>query len=202
MQARDYYLEKVFPELRLPLAEKYPLVSLEECAGLRALGQHPLLMLVALTGTGKSTTLELLQNRLGTDCADVIPSRRELTDWILIPLAQALADEPLAQVPDRVQRFAITRRFREVKSRVAWRLFSPGYTCQTRRGDHYYPRAFGDPMRLPTPSMQLCALADRRIDAESFDTIAPLEQPECGIRPSGWDSGPVLLTARNAGGGG
>ena len=95
MQARDYYLEKVFPKLRLPLAEKYPLVSLEECAGLRALGQHPLLMLVALTGTGKSTTLELLQRRLGTGCADVIPSRRELTDWILIPLAQALADEPL-----------------------------------------------------------------------------------------------------------
>lgn len=120
MRAREYFLREVYPKLRLPLAEKYQLVSLFDGAGRHPLAEHPLLMLVALTGTGKSTTLELLRGQLDVSGADVLPSRRELTDWILFPLAQSLADEPLAPVSDRVNRFAITRRFaRQVEGGMA-----------------------------------------------------------------------------------
>ena len=124
MSARDFFLREVYPELSLPLAEMYPLVSLAEGARQHSLGQHPVLMLVALSGTGKSTALELLRGRLGLAGAEVIPTRRELTDWVLFPLAQALADEPIAPVTDRVRRFAITRRFaRQVEGGMA-ALFS------------------------------------------------------------------------------
>lgn len=110
MSAREYFLREVHPKLVLPLTEKYPSVSLFERAGRHPLGKHRLLMLVALTGTGKTTALDLLRQRMGAG-SDVLPSRRELTDWVLFPLAQALADEPIAPVSDRVQRFTITRRF-------------------------------------------------------------------------------------------
>ncbi len=111
MSVRDYYLHTVYPTLSLPLAEKYPLARLTGGTGWHSLSEHRLILLVALTGTGKSTALERLRRRLGHGRADVIPSRRELTDWILIPLAQALADEEAEAVTDRVERFAITRRF-------------------------------------------------------------------------------------------
>ena len=110
MQAREYFLRELYPKLSLPLAEKYPLVSLLARDGWHPLGEHPLLMLVALTGTGKTTTLELLGRRIGVE-TNVLPSRRELTDWVLFPLAQALTDEPIEPVTDRVRRFETTRRF-------------------------------------------------------------------------------------------
>lgn len=110
MQVRQFFLSEVYKNLKLPLAERYPLVRLSPGVGSHALAEHKLLMLVALTGTGKSTALDLLRRRLGLS-DHILPSRRELTDWVLFPLAQALADEPIAPVRDRVQRFAITRRF-------------------------------------------------------------------------------------------
>ena len=113
MDWREYYLREVAPRLDLPLAEKYPLVSLAGRQGFRPLGEHDLLMLVALTGTGKSTTLEILRARGGVFATDVIPSRRELADWIAIPVAQALAGEPFEPIRDRSRRFAFTRRFAE-----------------------------------------------------------------------------------------
>lgn len=113
MDWRDYYLRKVSPRLDLPLSKKYPLVSLVGGDGFRPLGEQALLMLVALTGTGKSTTLDQLRARLGGAGMDVIPTRRELADWIAIPMAQALADEPLEPIRDRKWRFAYTRRFAE-----------------------------------------------------------------------------------------
>ncbi|MCY3779548.1 MAG: hypothetical protein OXG78_04490 [Chloroflexi bacterium] len=133
MQARDFFLREVYPKLSLPLAENYPLVSLFEGAGRHPLEEHPLLMLVALTGTGKTTALELLRRRLGLASAEVIPSRRELTDWVLFPLAQALADEPIAPVTDRVKRFAMTRRFaRQVEGGMA-AIFSWLYLADEMR---------------------------------------------------------------------
>ena len=113
MDWRDYYLREVRPRLELPLAQKYPHVSLAGGDGIRPLGDCALLMLVALTGTGKSTALDRLRARLGGTGMDVIPTRRELADWIAIPMAQALADEPLEMVRDRALRFACTRRFAE-----------------------------------------------------------------------------------------
>lgn len=111
MNWREYYLREVYPRLELPLAEKYPLASLIEGDGWAPLGCQALLMLVALTGTGKSTTLSRLRARRADLGAGSIPTRRELADWIAIPLAQALAREPLERVSDRRERFAYTRRF-------------------------------------------------------------------------------------------
>lgn len=108
---REFYLREVYPRLDIPLAEKYPTASLSPRAGFRPLGDQALLMLVALTGTGKSTTLKRLRPRLGG--ANVIPSRREVADWIAIPTAQTLAGEPLIPLPDRRLRFAYTRNFAE-----------------------------------------------------------------------------------------
>ncbi|MCY3834503.1 MAG: hypothetical protein OXG85_15935 [Chloroflexi bacterium] len=111
MNWREYYLREVYPCLDLRLAEKYPLVSLIEGDGRKPLGCQALVMLVALTGTGKSTTLDRLRARRADIGAGSIPTRRELADWIAIPLAQALAGEPLARARDRRKRFAHTRRF-------------------------------------------------------------------------------------------
>ena len=88
MDAKAYYLLEVYSQLNLPLAETYPLVSLVDGEGSHSIGQHPMLMLVALTGAGKSTTLHHLRNWHSDFGADVIPSRREVADWITIPLAQ------------------------------------------------------------------------------------------------------------------
>lgn len=113
MDAKRYYLREVYPLLELPLAHKYPLVSLIDGAGCHSLGEHAVLMLVALTGAGKSTTLDHLRRRFSDFGAGVIPSRREVADWIAIPLAQHWVGEPLAPQPDRVKRFALTKRFAE-----------------------------------------------------------------------------------------
>ena len=113
MDWRDYYLREVHPRLDLPLAEKYPLASLAPRGRTSPLGERALLMLVALTGTGKSTTLDILRARLGGSGLGLIPSRRELADWVAIPMAQALAGEPIEPIRDRGRRFGYTRRFAE-----------------------------------------------------------------------------------------
>ena len=113
MDWREYYLREVYPGLDIPLAEKYPRASLLPRAGFRPLGDCALLMLVALTGTGKSTTLKLLRQSLGGGSSTVIPSRREIADWIAIPAAQTLASEPIVPAHDRRLRFAYTRKFAE-----------------------------------------------------------------------------------------
>lgn len=111
MDWRAFYLREVYPRLDIPLAEQYPLVRLVARAGFRPLGDQALLMLVALTGTGKSTTLDLLRARSGEIGTGLMPSRREIADWIVIPTAQALAGEPIVPVTDRRLRFAYTGRF-------------------------------------------------------------------------------------------
>jgi hypothetical protein len=71
-------------------------------------------MLVGLTGTGKSTTLDALdrlRHQGETAYCDEIPNRREVADWIIIPCAQAAASEVIRPVKDRAERFALTRRF-------------------------------------------------------------------------------------------
>ncbi len=134
MRARENYLRELYTGLTLPMAERYPLVSINGGAGWRPMGEHRLLMLAALTGTGKSSALGCLKRRLGRGPGDTLPSRRELTDWILFPLAQALANEPIAPVRDRVQRFAVTRRFAgQVEGGMA-AIFSWLYVHDTARG--------------------------------------------------------------------
>ena len=113
MNAREIYLRDVYPRLMPPLTERYPLVSIKPQPGRKPLGGHALLMVVALTGTGKSTALDILSRRLGGRGFGIIPTRREVADWIAIPLAQHWSGDALAPAPDRVKRFAYTRRFAE-----------------------------------------------------------------------------------------
>ncbi len=111
LPGKRYYLSEVYPRLSLPLSDAYPLVRLEKAAGYHPLGSHPLLMLVALTGTGKSTTLACLRRILGPSGLGLIPSRRELADWIALPMMQTLNGEEMLPVADRPRRFAYTRSF-------------------------------------------------------------------------------------------
>ncbi len=111
MDARGIYFRDVYPRLKPPVTERYPLVSLRPGPGRTPLCKHKLLMVVALTGTGKSTALDILSRRLGGGGLGVIPARREVADWIAIPLAQHWSGHALAPAADRVQRFAYTRRF-------------------------------------------------------------------------------------------
>ncbi len=111
MDARQTYLQEVYPRLMPPLSERYPLVSLKPQPGRKPLGEQRLLMLVALTGTGKSTALDIVSRRLDGDGLGVIPTRREVADWIAIPLAQNWVGDALAPTPDRVKRFEYTRLF-------------------------------------------------------------------------------------------
>ncbi len=111
MNAREIYLRDVYPRLKPPVTERYPLVSLEPGPGRKPLGEQALLMVVALTGTGKSTALDIVNWRLGGGGLGLIPARREVADWIAIPLAQHWAGAALTPTSDRVQRFTYTRRF-------------------------------------------------------------------------------------------
>lgn len=116
MKRRDFYLEHVYPKLNLTLTDQYPQVSLMPTGGYHTLAEHKVLMLVALTGTGKTTTLEQLARIAGTHVPirqPVIPTRREVADWIAIPTAQVILGEPIQPVRDRVKRFHYTRTFAE-----------------------------------------------------------------------------------------
>ncbi|MCY3864992.1 MAG: hypothetical protein OXG68_06080 [Chloroflexi bacterium] len=189
MDWRDYYLREVRPGLELPMAQKYPHVSLVGGDGFRPLGECALLMLVALTGTGKSTALDQLRARLGGAGLDVIPTRRELADWIAIPMAQALADEPLDLVRDRARRFACTRRFAEqapggLAAAFSWLrladscdglLFSEGIrgANEIRYALDHFPRWQIVELTLP-PLTRLRRLSGRREDFDRAGGTADL----------------------------
>lgn len=70
-----------------------------------------LLLLVGLTGAGKSTALAALASAVPG--LSLLPDRRSLTDDVLLPEAQRLEGAPVAPVRDRVERFRLTARFRE-----------------------------------------------------------------------------------------
>ena len=183
MDWRDYYLREVHPKLDIPLAEKYPLASLWPSAGFRPLGDQALLMLVALTGTGKSTTLKLLRQRLDGCSSAAIPSRREIADWIAIPTAQTLAGEPIIPVPDRRLRFAYTRAFAEqaqggMATAFSWLYFADEFDglllSEGIRGEseicyalRHFPRWQIVELSL-NPLLRLRRLSGRR---EAFDRV-------------------------------
>jgi hypothetical protein len=80
-------------------------------AGWRSLATAPLLILVGVTGVGKSTLLENLAQR--GPAFYRLPDRRELTDRLIIATMQAADGRPVAPVTDRKARFEYTRRYRE-----------------------------------------------------------------------------------------
>ena len=74
--------------------------------------QSSLLIFVGVTGVGKSTTLEMLREQ-GVSLT-LLPDRRLLTDQLIIGFLQRQAGETPGLVVDRAERFAITRRYREL----------------------------------------------------------------------------------------
>src|SRR5690606_36730519 len=110
--------ETVWPQIRADakamFQARYPNVRLHNAPEFVPLSQVQVCMVVGLTGTGKTTTLNALadlQHSGGTRYCDDIPERRELADLVIIPAAQVAAGEPVQPVRDREQRFELTRRF-------------------------------------------------------------------------------------------
>lgn len=80
-------------------------------AGWECVADRPLLVIVGVTGVGKSTALQAVQEA-GFEY-HMLPDRRDLTDRLIIPSVQAARGEAPAPVRDRKQRFEYTRAFRE-----------------------------------------------------------------------------------------
>ena len=80
-------------------------------AGWRAISTQPLLILVGVTGVGKSTTLAHLQQ--SPLRFSLLPDRRELTDQLIIGYLQTVDGLPVQPVTDRRERFAYTRRYHQ-----------------------------------------------------------------------------------------
>ena len=72
-------------------------------AGWRSMADSEVLVLVGVTGAGKSTAIAAMDER--KVAYSLLPDRRVVTDRVIIPLYES---EP---VFDRVRRFAITQRF-------------------------------------------------------------------------------------------
>jgi hypothetical protein len=115
---QDFYTDEVFPHLpavlKTQIQERYPNVSLSSQPGFTLLSEVPVLMLVALTATGKSTTLEQLakMREVGQlHYRDDILTRRELADYVIIPTAQVIGGEDVKPVTGREERFEYTRKF-------------------------------------------------------------------------------------------
>lgn len=70
-----------------------------------------LYILMGLTGVGKSTAVAALFDA-GVEMT-LLPNRRQLTDEIIIPAVQKAQGEAPYPVNDRLQRFALTRTYRE-----------------------------------------------------------------------------------------
>lgn len=74
------------------------------------LTELPLIIMVGLTGVGKTTALTQL-DELGMNFT-LLPNRRVLADEVIISSLQKEAGEPPHPVTDRVQRFDYTARYR------------------------------------------------------------------------------------------
>lgn len=101
-----------------------------------ALADASLVILVGLTGVGKSTTLTALEAQGVT--FSLLPNRRTLTDDILIPAVQQADGLPRQTITDRVARFQYTARYRE--------LYPGGMA-------HALSRLAIDPQLMPVPRL-------------------------------------------------
>jgi hypothetical protein len=97
----------------LPFQQISPHLAIGSYAepGWRAIHSLPLLVLVGVTGVGKSTLLAELAQHVPEHL--LLPDRRQLTDELIISAMQAAGGLPIEPVNDRGLRFAFTRRYRE-----------------------------------------------------------------------------------------
>ena len=134
----------------------------------RPLAACPLMILVGVTGVGKSTVLAHLAE-FGLDYA-LLPDRRVLTDRLIISAMQAQEGGPIQPVTDRGLRFDYTRRYREQYRggmAHAWRVsVSPvlaGVCCRsTGRGITRCNMAAQLEARRHRSARRVAALAGRR----------------------------------------
>lgn len=71
----------------------------------------PVLILVGVTGVGKSTAVDALRARMGG--ISLLPNRRKLADLLVIPAVQGWDGDPPTAVTDRRRRFDYTGRYRQ-----------------------------------------------------------------------------------------
>ena len=80
-------------------------------SGWAAIVDMPVLILVGVTGVGKSTTVDALRARWGE--ISLLPNRRKLADLLVIPTVQGWDGDPPTAVTDRRRRFDYTGRYRQ-----------------------------------------------------------------------------------------
>ena len=73
-----------------------------------------LMILVGVTGVGKTTTVNALRDTAVNHTFALLPNRRTLTDQLIIGELQQMDGEEVAPVADRAKRFEYTRRYREL----------------------------------------------------------------------------------------
>lgn len=79
--------------------------------GWAAIVDMPVLILVGVTGVGKSTTVDALRARWGEIL--LLPNRRKIADLLVIPTVQGWDGDPPTAVTDRRRRFDYTGRYRQ-----------------------------------------------------------------------------------------
>lgn len=116
--SHTYFTQNIWPQvaadLKAGLRQHYPNVRLGPEPGYTPLAEMPVCMVVGLTGTGKSTTLDQVAAMREGDILqyhDDIPTRRDLADLVIIPTAQVISGEPVRPVKDRAARFGYTGKF-------------------------------------------------------------------------------------------
>ena len=80
-------------------------------AGWVAIVDMPVLILVGVTGVGKSTTVTALRSQWGE--ISLLPNRRKIADLLVIPTVQGWDGDPPSAVTDRRRRFDYTGRYRQ-----------------------------------------------------------------------------------------
>jgi hypothetical protein len=90
----------------------YLAVGTHPAHGWQPIKTLPLVILVGVTGVGKSTLLSEMSQHGAAYL--LLPDRRDLTDQLIISSMQAADGVPVAPVSDRGQRFAYTRRYRQL----------------------------------------------------------------------------------------
>ena len=107
---------RVFPERKMRMSTEFELLADglgvgRPPAGWVAIVDMPVLILVGVTGVGKSTAVDALRTRWGE--ISLLPNRRKIADLLVIPTVQGWDGDPPTVVTDRRRRFDYTGRYRQ-----------------------------------------------------------------------------------------
>ena len=107
---------RVFPERKMRMSTEFELLADgigvgRPPAGWVAIVDKPVLILVGVTGVGKSTAVDALRTCWGE--ISLLPNRRKIADLLVIPTVQGWDGDPPTVVTDRRRRFDYTGRYRQ-----------------------------------------------------------------------------------------